>query len=179
MPKTVIHQLDLKTLQEEVNRIIDGFEPSDRQRGFILLAEICIRSNLITITSWIEATKRMGKAAEIEDVMLTIPEVFDGAPMTWREWKMWNFEDAFRAWFWSELPVNPVSNEELALMEAKWWESIARGVAAGDPESLRMFSRIRHAEKGGGTTARDSEELRAWAQPKKSGWRAKTEVAEA
>jgi len=165
MSRKTITSLNLDPLDAQIEKMIEDFKPSARQDAFREHAELCIKNKVCTLPRWIELTKE-------EDEDIGIPRAFCGIRqhMTHREWRMWNRSGPeFDQWFWHSFDYGAISTRELALIDQKFWNAIAEGVANGDPDKMKMYARIRAVGENG-KPGEQEEELRAWAQPKKSGW---------
>lgn len=106
-----------------------SFEPTDRQRLFHEVAVRCLVAGKVHPTAW----------------MAEYYEVYNDR-LTSTEFGQWKLNRKFVQWFYADLRYTPDDND-LAVADAVFMQTIVKGVAAGDARSMEIYANIRGFRK--------------------------------
>jgi len=112
------------------------YKPKLRQSAFRRIARrMVIQGNLLK-SDWYGATTTSES------------EAFKGHPVTPSEFRRWTQKRGFLVWFYEDFPeAEPISEQELQMIEHKWWRGVLDAMDAGEEWAFRIFAKIRYESK--------------------------------
>jgi len=109
------------------------YKPTDRQRAFRRVARNCVLNGNLLKRHWYAASTRSESDA------------FKGHPVAPSEFRKWTAKKAFLVWFYEDFPeVEPLSEQELQMIEHKWWQGVLDAMDAGEEWAYRAFAKVRY-----------------------------------
>ena len=118
------------------------YKSTDRQKAFRRLARRLADSGQVFKKDWYRASGK-SESVELKDHGV--------APS---EFKRWCKNSKFIGWFFEDFPeVEPVSEQELCLLDSVWWEGVHKGMQDGESWAYDRYAKVRFQ-------AQSSEELR-------------------
>ena len=109
------------------------YKATDRQKAFRRVARNCVLNGKYLKRHWYAASSRSES------------EVFKEHPVAPSEFRRWSAKKAFMVWFFEDFPeVEPVSEQELQMIEHKWWQGILDAMDAGEEWGYRAFAKVRY-----------------------------------
>jgi hypothetical protein len=125
------------------------YKPTARQKAFRRVARNCVLGGQLLKSDWYVASSRSES------------EAFKGHPVAPSEWKRWSAKKGFLVWFYEDFPeAEPLSEQELQMIEHKWWRGILDAMDAGEEWGYRAFAKVRYEAKRAEQDKADSKELR-------------------
>ncbi len=71
-------------------------------------------------------------------------EAFKGHPVTPSEFKKWSQKKGFMVWFFEDFPeADPISEQEMQMIEHKWWRGVLDAMDEGEEWAFRAFAKVR------------------------------------
>jgi hypothetical protein len=111
-----------------VPAVIQGFEPSPRQRKFHEIAAQCEESGQGYVRDWMIACKNSGE--------------FD-APVSMKEWRAWMGVPGFAAWFYDAFPLpRTMSKEDVGGLDVVFWQKLREMMHDGDSKALDLYAKV-------------------------------------
>jgi|TARA_R110001583_G_scaffold125733_3_gene277298 hypothetical protein len=108
------------------------YKATDRQKAFRRVARNCVLGGNFIKSDWYSASSRSGS------------EAFKDHPVTPSEFRRWGAKKAFMVWFYEDFPeVEPLSEQELQMIEHKWWKGVLEAMDAGEDWAYRAFAKVR------------------------------------
>jgi hypothetical protein len=125
------------------------FKPTDRQKAFRRIARRMIANDCYFKDQWYrESTKSESEALK-------------GHPVTPREWRQWCKEGRFGTWFFEDCAeVEPMSREELQMLDRSWWKGVANGMHEGEAWAFDKYAKVRFAKEEAGKATAEMSELK-------------------
>lgn len=123
-------------------------KPTDRQKAFRRVARHCVVQGKLLKRDWYAGS------ATSES------EIFKGHPVFPKEFRNWTNKKGFLVWFYEDFPeVEPISDQELQMIENKWWQGVLDAMDAGEEWAFRTFAKIRFEAKRAEKDREDTKEL--------------------
>jgi len=95
---------------------------------------------VIGVAAWLRATRQ-----EVD--------LWQGQPVTPREWGRWERQDGFFDWWAEAFPeVAGPTRTDLAMAEGMFWSQLGRGLAAGSEHAINVYGKLKLASERAGTS---------------------------
>ena len=108
------------------------YKPTERQSAFRRCVRNCVMSGKYFKADWYRASARSES------------EAFKGHPVTPSEFKKWSQKKSFMVWFFEDFPeTEPISEQELQMIEHKWWRGVLDAMDEGEEWAFRAFAKVR------------------------------------
>ena len=108
------------------------YKATDRQKAFRRVARNCVLGGKFIKSDWYAASARSES------------EAFKDHPVTPSEFRRWGAKKAFMVWFYEDFPeAEPLSEQELQMIEHKWWKGVLEAMDAGEDWAYRAFAKFR------------------------------------
>ena len=138
------------------------FKPTARQKAFRRIARRMVSNGCFLKTSWYQESNRSES------------EVLKGHPVNPKEWRKWCKEARFGTWFYEDFPeVEPVSEEELRMLDRQWWQGVSNGMNEGESWAFDKYAKVRFAKQEAQQASAEMSELKDYLGKGSSGskWR--------
>lgn len=138
------------------------YKSTDRQKAFRRLARRMADNGDVFKKQWYRSSGK-SESANLKDHAVTPSE-----------WKRWCKDSRFIGWFYEDFPeAEPVSEEELCLLDNVWWRGVYDGMRNGESWAFDRYSKVRFAKTEQAQTSADLKELRDYLGGDSSGnnWR--------
>ena len=127
------------------------YKPTDRQKAFRRVARNCVLNGHLLKRHW------YGASAKAES------EAFKGHPVTPSEFRRWAAKKSFLVWFYEDFPeAEPLSEQELQMIEHKWWQGVLDAMDAGEEWAYRAFAKVRYEAKRVDQQKAENKELQEY-----------------
>ena len=109
-----------------------NFEPTDRQKAFRRHVRHCVTNGIFLKSRW------------YTECLKSQSEKLKKHPVNTKDWRQWVKKAGFLAWFYEEFPeVDPISDQELRMMDNKWWDGVLQAMHEGEEWAYKIFARVR------------------------------------
>ncbi|MAH48918.1 hypothetical protein CMI37_24030 [Candidatus Pacearchaeota archaeon] len=126
-------------------------KPTDRQKAFRRVARHCVLNSKLLKSDWYAATTTSES------------EAFKSHPVTPSEWRRWTVRKSFMVWFYEDFPeVEPLSEQELQMIEHKWWKGVLDAMDAGEEWAYRAFAKVRYESRQAEENRTHTKELKEY-----------------
>ena len=108
------------------------YKPTDRQSAFRRCVRNCVLNGKYLKADWYRASAR------------SEAEAFKGHPVSPSEFKKWSQKKGFMVWFFEDFPeADPITEQELRMIEHKWWRGVLDAMDEGEEWAFRAFAKVR------------------------------------
>ncbi|HCO00181.1 MAG TPA: hypothetical protein DIT31_07950 [Methylophaga sp.] len=108
------------------------YKPTDRQSAFRRCVRNCVLNGKYLKADWYRASAR------------SEAEAFKGHPVAPSEFKKWSQKKGFMVWFFEDFPeADPITEQELRMIEHKWWRGVLDAMDEGEEWAFRAFAKVR------------------------------------
>ena len=149
-------------LVQWINPDMLEYKATDRQRAFRRLARRLADSGQVFKKDWYRASGK-SESAHLKDHAVTPSE-----------FKRWCKNSKFLGWFFEDFPeVEPISEQELCLMDTVWWEGVHKGMQDGESWAYDRYAKVRFQKTEQAQSSEELRELREYLGGESSGnnWR--------
>ena len=124
------------------------YNPTARQKAFRRVARHCVLNGKCLKSDW------YASSAKSES------EAFKDHPVAPSEFKRWTGKKSFLVWFYEDFPeAEPLSEQELQMIEHKWWNGVLEAMDAGEEWAYRAFAKVRYESRKAEQNRVENKEL--------------------